>query len=627
MGLEPLSRTQMISALKSVLPDVLPSLDSSDLEKLSDGALISLYNGYCNGNLGRFDEFVKSEVPNGNDNSEKRVPQALSPEEYPKPYVEPYKGVLSNKEENLSPYMPPLKIEEILENDKKWQENQTLNPATIDNQTLKSPLAYLDENTISKLFNTKKYDEIKMYIKLNNPSFANKKGVQVGNEWFDFDEKGRVERIYAEKPNGLAEYDANSFAIICYDDNDNVKEYITYLDKKGGNTTDGTKIMLKYNNYGDLKSIHNLNKKDSKYITETSLYVTNEIDNCKSFDDLLDLMNKTSGDLFIRQLLAYQIDNNTTIYEKIIDINDSNSFDNIIEKLNTTYAEYVYIDDIIDDMKSHSNDYNKLSVDIMRIMNRGINEGNHNESVRLNKEFDEIVEQGRTGDCWLIGSLLSYTDPEQNPNGLKIIKSLVKYNYDNHTATVKLKGAGKTYTFSFDEIQKSNHLSSGEDDMRVMEIALDKYRRDLAYNGTPQHDTIDIDGGETQNVINVLYKQEIRQYNSKNIDVALFNKKNTINTFSLNTVEYDNVTINNSKNNQELEIYTHHMYNIVMSDSEYVYFVNPHKSKQEDITDLRKHGYRENADPEEYTIKRLTIADFLKLNNLEINCSDIPKHA
>ena len=588
MSLEPLSRTQMISELKSILS----SSDGVNLETLSTDALTSLYSKYCNNNFGRFDEYVKSEIPNPNNTDEI--------EESSKEQAQPVDG------------------------------NNGANPVQekSENKVVKSPLAYLGKETISKLFDTCKNDEIETYTKLNNPSLANKKGVRVGNEWFDFDEKGRVERIYAEKPNGLSGLDANSFAILCYDNDDNVREYITYLDKKGEFTPEGTKITLYYDNYGYLTDLCNT---DSTGKCVFFSKIESELANCKSFGDLLDVYysNENENEHAIPRILQYHT-NYSNIYKQVVDTNDPNSFDNLIKELYETFTRNkvgnTYIDDIIDDMKSHSNDYNKLSIDIMRVINRGSNRGdNHNESVRLNKKFDETIEQGGTGDCWLIGSLLSYTDPEQNPNGLKIIESLVTYNYDNHTATVDLKGAGKSYTFSFDEIQKSNHLSSGEDDMRVIEIAFDKYRRDLAYNGTHQC-SVDIMSGGTEDVINALYKQETISYNNKNIDVALFNKKNTINTFAVNTGNYDIFMANNNKDNQELVLYGSHMYNIIMSDSEYVYFVDPHHSKQEDISDLRKHGYRENADPEQYTIKRLPITDFLSLD-LEITCSDIPKHA
>ena len=52
MSLEPLSRNEIISALKNAYP----LSDSIDLDKLSADELVSLYNNYCNKNFGRFDE-------------------------------------------------------------------------------------------------------------------------------------------------------------------------------------------------------------------------------------------------------------------------------------------------------------------------------------------------------------------------------------------------------------------------------------------------------------------------------------------------------------------------------------------------------------------------------------------
>jgi len=55
----------------------------------------------------------------------------------------------------------------------------------------------------------------------------------------------------------------------------------------------------------------------------------------------------------------------------------------------------------------------------------------------------------------------------------------------NGNATVKLKGTGEVYRFSAKEINKAEfRLSSGDDDVRIIEMAMEKHREKLLKNGS-----------------------------------------------------------------------------------------------------------------------------------------------
>jgi len=58
----------------------------------------------------------------------------------------------------------------------------------------------------------------------------------------------------------------------------------------------------------------------------------------------------------------------------------------------------------------------------------------------------------------------------------------------NGNVTVELKGVEKKYVISAEEIEKSNHLASGDPDIRAIELAVDKYLKELAYEMTDNGD-------------------------------------------------------------------------------------------------------------------------------------------
>lgn len=101
----------------------------------------------------------------------------------------------------------------------------------------------------------------------------------------------------------------------------------------------------------------------------------------------------------------------------------------------------------------------------------------------VNGKIDEHVGQGGTGDCWLLTGVLALNSTEVGKN---LIKSSITANADG-SVTVNFKGVGVSYTISLDEIKKhdtdnikNDAYSNGDNDMLVLELAVEKLKNDIA---------------------------------------------------------------------------------------------------------------------------------------------------
>ncbi len=109
------------------------------------------------------------------------------------------------------------------------------------------------------------------------------------------------------------------------------------------------------------------------------------------------------------------------------------------------------------------------------IRNAVADEGNE-----VNGYIDNDVAQGIVSDCWLITPIenLSYT-----PIGAKLLHDALSVNEDGNI-DVYFAGPNLTYTVTTEEIENANKeysiYSRGDDDMLVYELAVEKFRQDLA---------------------------------------------------------------------------------------------------------------------------------------------------
>lgn len=117
----------------------------------------------------------------------------------------------------------------------------------------------------------------------------------------------------------------------------------------------------------------------------------------------------------------------------------------------------------------------------------------------VNGQIDEGVYQGGTGDCWLLSAILALNATEE---GQQVIRDSLQVNSDGSVA-VTFKGIKTAdgepvqYTISADEIKahdtdyNSNDMySNGDNDMLVMELAVEKLEKDIYLQSQRQMNSI-----------------------------------------------------------------------------------------------------------------------------------------
>ena len=206
---------------------------------------------------------------------------------------------------------------------------------------------------------------------------------------------------------------------------------------------------------------------------------------------------------------------------------------------------------------------------------------NKSQNVMPNGKIDKNFKQGRVGDCWLLASIKAIS---KTPNGLKILNESIKVDSKGNV-TVTLKGVNKKYTFTKKEILGSTQLSTGDLDVRAIEMAVDKYfTEQRGVNGK-----IDIDGNYAhvayriltgkggRNLLSNTYGR-IPEHWFSDSQIDNFNKPNHVACVwatGKNSISYKT---NKGKN---VELVSSHAYTVSRSDSRYVYLINPWNTSSE----------------------------------------------
>lgn len=242
------------------------------------------------------------------------------------------------------------------------------------------------------------------------------------------------------------------------------------------------------------------------------------------------------------------------------------------------------------DIASHSDDYHKIEIDLYRAENTvgGDLRNPELKKTRIktgqNKSFSGQIQQGRTGDCWLLAGLNSII---AKPEMLKELDKLVQFDAKTGNYVVKLNGAGTSYQVSKADLASYTALASGSEKVNAVEIAMDKYIRDRAYDDPEFITPIDnefgyvygvtIDGNFTRVLWNTLFGCN-NNILSVNIDPLAedFNNPDRAYEMSLNVPERTTVSgLAKSKKNGDCDIHSRHAYSIIGSDDENIYMLNP----------------------------------------------------
>lgn len=261
------------------------------------------------------------------------------------------------------------------------------------------------------------------------------------------------------------------------------------------------------------------------------------------------------------------------------------------------------------DISQHPRDTYKVEVDLYRASNSAdgdlrnpkLNEARLNST--KNKTFKGQVKQGKTGDCWLLAGLNSII---ANPSALKQLEKQVKYDPKTGNYSVYMKGLKQTYLVTKEDLKNYTAISSGSEKVNAVEIAMDKYMRDSAYNekGGYFHvdekfgsvDRVTIDANFSSILWNTLFGNNYKM--RPNIDPLKedFNNPKRLYAFSLSGSD-DNRTVlgvASSKKSKNYEIISRHAYSIIGSDEKNIYFSNPWDSSEK-ITisraDFKNIGY------------------------------------
>lgn len=143
-------------------------------------------------------------------------------------------------------------------------------------------------------------------------------------------------------------------------------------------------------------------------------------------------------------------------------------------------------------------------------------------------------QQGSIGDCWLLSSVSGIAN---SPEGEKELKDIIQTD-ENGNITINLKGVNKTYTFSDEDINnaiKENRFSLGDKDVIAIEMAFEKFRRELidtgkgnlrdknsvnyiGGSGINQNEGYELHGGFPSNAISVLTDKKSTTYSIGNFE-------------------------------------------------------------------------------------------------------------
>ena len=202
-----------------------------------------------------------------------------------------------------------------------------------------------------------------------------------------------------------------------------------------------------------------------------------------------------------------------------------------------------------------------------------------------NGKIDEIFGQGNTGDCWLLASIQALS---QSPKGLELLNDLISVD-ESGNVTVTLKGAGKSYLITPEELAGNQQFSSGDADVRAIEIAMDRYFMEerginnwVLFNPGTKYD---LNGNTASLAFEILTGQGGRNFLTNCIYAKIpdmwftdsqidnFNKENHIAVVGAHFK--DDRTFSSPDGNGDVTLHTNHAYAVKGSDEKNVYLINP----------------------------------------------------
>lgn len=228
-----------------------------------------------------------------------------------------------------------------------------------------------------------------------------------------------------------------------------------------------------------------------------------------------------------------------------------------------------YTQDIEYDLIQHRNDTIKSYIDIRRLARRP--EQMEGIEVTQTNSLDGQFSQFRnTGSCWLLGGLISMIN---NDNAKKILEEHCTYNQENNTYDVYLAGVDKRYTISADDRIESSQYANGNSKIRAIEIAIDTYFKEIAYQ-TLNDEVIDINSNDEDELYRLFLgdsKTGVFEYTPESREILM--NENKVFNFLFHfdeDIDTSNMGIN-MKDNTPALICNDHSFPFIKADNEYYY--------------------------------------------------------
>ena len=255
------------------------------------------------------------------------------------------------------------------------------------------------------------------------------------------------------------------------------------------------------------------------------------------------------------------------------------------------------------DIAQHNN-LRKTEVDLMRANNIKMSEYTLTDLYQTDPEMvidspktKHKVQQTATGNCWLLSSFVS---SNCSPVLRDMLNSQIKKDAKTGNYILHLKGPNKKYIVRPNEIENSKIFSSGNLNAKIVNIAMDKYIRDLAYKKNDltysvSYDepmspasfgsidkSVDLNGNEESFFFKTLFGKDVAvsTLNSQVAKTYDFNNRNSAFTFSTTGENFkmdfapNIIDINNTLETYELP--EGHALGITSCDEKYIYFKDTH---------------------------------------------------
>lgn len=250
----------------------------------------------------------------------------------------------------------------------------------------------------------------------------------------------------------------------------------------------------------------------------------------------------------------------------------------------TSQKSGAYTGDIIQDLMNNKDDASKALVDIYRKVYRETLKASSEEIISTNGKIDKSFEQGEENDCWLIAGVISIASSEK---GKEYLNSLLEKNDSTGDITVELRGVGEKIVVTQEEIKAMSHLSTGDGDVRAIEIAIDKYTRNNAYRNAGVALTEDKSINKADIAFDgTTYCYDLLVGNSEKIENA--SEKILSGEIDLKDSNKNYVFSSGDWILCEIEVYPcyntlvrDHAYSVTRSDENYIYIIDPCESEKE----------------------------------------------